>query len=407
MNRTPMNLFSGLLRAAGIRHQRVTFSELFFDLVYAFAVTQIVLTLIADLSLNGAFEAGLLLLAVWWTWIGTVWVTNWLDPDKRPVRIVLFTLMGLSLLMSAVLPKAFDAHGTVFALVYVAMAIGRFAFLAMACVEEPALRRNFQRIVVWMIGSGLFWISGGLASGTSREVLWLIAIGLDYLGPVVGFTTPRLGRSTTADWPVSGGYFAERFQLFILIVLGESIVDTGSAFSALDAGIREYLALLIAFTGSVAIWWIYFDRSADMGGHLIEESDDPGRLARSVYTYWHLPMVAGIMLSAAGDQLTIAQPRGDTSLATALVTLGGPALFLWGHFMFHRAAFGRAMPVLVGAIVFLVACLPISVVVPPLTVGLLSTLAMLGVVLITARAYPARGVDLVPDSIGSSTESIP
>ncbi|MGH2550481.1 MAG: low temperature requirement protein A, partial [Thermomicrobiales bacterium] len=242
MTRTPMNLFAGLLRAAGIRHQRVTFSELFFDLVYAFAVTQIVLTLIADLSLNGAFEAGLLLLAVWWTWIGTVWVTNWLDPDKRLVRILLFTLMGLSLVMSAVLPKAFDSHGAVFALAYVAMAIGRFAFLVMACAEEPALRRNFQRIVIWMAGSGLFWISGGLATGTAREVLWLVAIGLDYLGPVVGFTIPRMGRSTTADWPISGGYFAERCQLFVLIVLGESIVDTGSAFASIDAGLREYLA---------------------------------------------------------------------------------------------------------------------------------------------------------------------
>lgn len=402
-----MSQVAGLLRAAGIRHQRVIFSELFFDLVYAFAVTQIVLTLINDPTLRGAFESGLLLLAVWWTWIGTVWVTNWADPDKRPVRLLLFTLMGLSLAMSAVLPESFDAHGAIFAVLYVAMAIGRFAFLTIVCRDQPALRRNFQRVIFWFMGSGVFWIAGGFANGTTREALWVVAICLDYFGPVVGFVTPRLGRSTTSDWPISGGYFAERCALFIIIVLGESIVDTGSAFSSLDIGILELSAMIIAFAGSVGIWWIYFDRSAEQGGRLIEESDDPGRLARSIYTYWHLPMIAGIMLFAAGNQLTISDPRGETTLATALVTLGGPALFLWGHFMFHRVAFGYTKPILIAVIAFLAACVPISTMTSPLVVGLLSTLAVMSVVVFMSRTLPQSAVDSMPESVGSSSEDIP
>jgi low temperature requirement protein LtrA len=394
------SLFSDLFRPPGNTHQRVTSSELFFDLVYAFAITQLASFLVERLTLRGAFETGLLLLAVWWAWMYTSWATNWLDPDKRAVRIMLFTAMGLSLLMSALLPTAFGIHGLGFALAYVLLQVGRTLFVLFAAHDDAALRRNFQRILCWFICSGVLWLLGGLAHDTGRALLWPAAIAIDVAGPAAGFATPFLGRSQTTEWSISGGHLAERCQLFILIVLGESIVDTGSTFSSLDIGLWETVAMIVAFAGSAGFWWIYFDRSADLGGHLIESASDPGRIGRTVYVYWQWPMVAGILVSAVGDQLTIHQPRGNTSLATALVTLGGPALFIWGHYMFMRIAFERSMPVHLIALAFLLACLPLAVVLPPAAMGGLSTMAVLAVVaqLVIRRPAVASGAEAVGSS---------
>lgn len=387
MTRAPASLFSGLFRAPGNTHQRVTMSELFFDLVYAFAITQLASMLIDRLTLRGAFETGLLLLAVWWAWMYTSWATNWLDPDKRIVRIMLFTVMGLSLLMSALLPKAFGAHGFAFAIAYVSMQVSRTVFLILASANGSRLRRNFQRVLIWFACSGMFWLLGGLAEGTARDVLWVMAIAIDFAGPAARYAVPRLGQSKTTDWTISGGHLAERCQLFMIIVLGESIVDTGSAFASYDIGVMRIVAMIVAFIASTGFWWIYFDRSAGLGGHLIETANDPGRIARSVYVYWQLPMVAGILVSAVGDQLTIRQPRGDTSLATALVTLGGPALFIWGHYMFTRIAFARSNLMLLLALAFLLACLPLAPIVPPVMMGMLSTFAIL-VVVVSMTLHP-------------------
>jgi low temperature requirement protein LtrA len=331
----------------------------------------------------------------------TSWATNWLDPDKRLVRTMLFTVMGASLLMSAMLPEAFGRHGLLFALAYVAIQVGRTIFFILAVDGDEALRRNFLRILCWFAVSGALWLTGGLAPGAWRDVLWIGAVAIDFAGPALRFATPGLGRSETADWSISGGHLAERCQLFVLIVLGETIVDTGSAFSAGDVGLWEVAAMVIAFAGSVGFWWIYFDRSADLGGHLIETAADPGRVGRAVYVYWQLPMVAGILVSAVGDQLTIHQPRGDTSFATAAVALGGPALFLWGYYMFTRVAFERSEVILLVALAFLLACLPFAAVLPPVAIGAFSTLAVLvivGVLMrrLTISARAARGGRIVP-----------
>lgn len=405
MTRIPSSILSGLFRAPGNTHQRVTSAELFFDLVYAFAITQLASMLIGDISLRGAFETGLLLLAVWWAWMYTSWVTNWLDPDKRAVRIMLFTAMGLSMIMSAMLPKAFDVHGLAFALVYVALQVGRTIFAMLAMGEDRSLHRNFQRILCWFLFSGVFWVLGGVLDGATRDILWTMAIAIDVAGPIAGFATPGLGRSQTTDWRISGGHLAERCQLFVLIVLGESIVDTGAAFASYDIGFWQVSAMVTAFAGSAGLWWIYFDRTADLGGHLIETASDPGQIGRSAYVYWQLPMVAGILVSAVGDQLTIRDPRGDTSLSTALVTLGGPALFIAGHYMFTRVAFGRSTSMPLVVLAFLLACLPVALVLPPVVGGMLSTLAVLAIVARMVRQLPEVAQN-AGEPVGSSTEAV-
>jgi low temperature requirement protein LtrA len=331
---------AGFLRDDGVGGHRVTPMELFFDLVYVFAITQLSHLLLDHLDVRGVLQTGLLLLAVWVAWIYTTWMTNWLDPNRRPVRLMLIAVMATSLIVSAVLPEAFGDRGLIFAVAFVAMQVGRQAFVVASTRGHPELYRNFQRIIVWLMVSGLFWLAGGLAGGTTRELLWLAAIGIDLTGPIVGYNTPGLGRSTTRDWNISGEHMAERCQLFVIIALGESVLVTGATFGEMEFTTVTVAAFVIAFLGSVALWWIYFDRSAEAAAEAIARSDDPGALGRSAYTYMHIPMIAGIIVTAVGDELAIAHPLGHASPETVLTVLGGPALFLAGHALFKKAVFG-------------------------------------------------------------------
>lgn len=327
-----------LLRAG--RDHPVTPAELFFDLVYVFAITQLSHLLLGHLSIRGALQTGLLMLAVWWAWIYMTWATNWFDPDQRPVRVMLIATMATSLIMSSSLPEAFGERGLLFAAAYVVMQVGRSLFILSWTRDSLSLHRNFQRILAWQVGSGLFWIAGGLASGVIRELLWVGAVAIDYAGPAAGYFTPGIGRSSTRDWNISGAHIAERCQLFLIIALGESILVTGATFSDLEITAVTLAAFVIAFLGSVALWWIYFDRGAEASEQAIARSSDPGRTGRSAYTYLHLPMVAGIVVTAVGDELAIAHPLEPASLALLATVLGGPALFLAGHALFKRVVFG-------------------------------------------------------------------
>lgn len=319
--------------------RRVTPMELFFDLVYVFAITQLSHLLLEHLDLHGVGQTTLLLIAVWIAWIYTAWFTNWFDPDNRAVRTVLIGVMVCSLVMSATIPEAFGERGLIFAAAYAAMQVGRTVFALLGFRGRPADYRNFQRIVCWVALSGVVWIAGGLASDANREWIWVAALGIDLLGPIAGFYVPGLGRSTTHDWAISGEHMAERCQLFLIIALGESILVTGATFGELEWSGEVLVAFVVAFLGSVALWWVYFDRAAGDAEEAISRSDDPGRLGRNAYTYLHIPMVAGVIVTAVGDELAIAHPIGHASPEVLVTVLGGPALFLAGHALFKRAVF--------------------------------------------------------------------
>src|SRR5215213_45811 len=330
----------GLLRGEGERDHQVSSMELFFDLVYVFAITQLSHLLSEHLDLRGATQTALLLLALWWAWADTAWLTNWFDPDRRPVRLVLIGVMVATLIVAVALPEAFGERGLLFVGAFVAMQIGRTAFAIIGTRDEPGLHRNFQRIQAWRVASGLLWLAGGLADGSLRPIFWVTAVAMDACGPAFGFVTPGLGRSTTRDWNISGAHMAERCELFLIIALGESILVTGATFGQLDITPATLAAFVVAFFGSVALWWVYFDLSFDAAERAFESSSDPGRLGRFAYTYLHIPMVAGIIVSAVGDELVIAHPVGQISPDVVATVLGGPALFLAGHLLFKRAVFG-------------------------------------------------------------------
>jgi low temperature requirement protein LtrA len=322
------------------QHNRVTYVELFFDLVFVFAITQISHTLLAHFTPLGVLQVTMLMLAVWWVWVFTSWTTNWLDPEQAPVRIMLFGLMIAGLLLSTSIPKAFESRGLTFAAAYSAMQVGRTLFFLWS-VPKSAVgqRNNFIRILVWLGASAGFWIAGGLAEGNIRIGLWLVALAIEYAGPAMRFRTPGLGASTTRDWEVEGGHMAERCALFIIIALGESIVVTGATFAETAWTVTTVCAFVVALVGSIAMWWVYFHLGAEAGSEHISQSADSGRLARLAYTYLHLPIVAGIVVSA-GDELLLAHPDGHVGGKEILSILGGPLLYLIGTILFKHAIRG-------------------------------------------------------------------
>jgi len=317
------------------QHSRVTYAELLFDLVFVFAVTQVSHTLLGRLDLLGAAQTTLLFLAVWWVWVYTTWVTNWLNPELTPVRILLFFLMLAGLVLSTSIPHAFDERGLWFASAYAAMQVGRTVFWLLSTPpSRTAARRNVIRILVWLCASAVFWILGGFAEGERRLWLWALALAIEYVSPVARFWIPKYGASAIEDWYVEGGHMAERCAGFIIIALGEAIVVNGATFADLTWTAETVGAFASAFLSSIAMWWIYFHKGAEAGSELISKSAESGRLARSAYTYLHMPIIAGIILSAVADELVLKHPNGHTDLKTVLSAIGGPLLFLLGTILF-------------------------------------------------------------------------
>jgi low temperature requirement protein LtrA len=322
--------------------QPVTQIELFFDLVFVFAVIQLSAELRTHLSPIGLLHTLIEFAAVWWVWVYTSWITNWLDPKHQPVRIMLLGLSFLALLLACAVPNAFNGRGIAFAGAYVAMQLGRSLFMLWAVRRfDPVNYRNMARISIWLAASGLFWLAGGFSPEPARTLLWLVALALDLTSPALGFFVPGLGQSLTVDWGIDSVHLAERFASFILIALGETILVTGETFYELRWTLADGSAFLAAFAGIVALWWLYFDKAAEHTAGTFARSDDPGRIARAAYTYVHGLLVAGIITMAAGDFFLLHDPDTETSLGYGLTILGGPALFLLGNGLFRQLIYHR------------------------------------------------------------------
>jgi low temperature requirement protein LtrA len=217
---------------------------------------------------------------------------------------------------------------------YAAQQVGRTIFMVIALRGHP-LQANFERILAWCLVSSALALGGGFAHGLARELLWPGAVSVDLAGGLVGFATPWLGRSRTADWTIEGGHFAERCQGFILIALGESIVIIGTTLAGVKSVTPATVTgFVVAFATSVTLWWLYFDQSAEAAAEKIAHSDDPGRLGRSAYHLIHPVMVAGIIITAAADEKVLSDLDVAANTASAWMILGGPALFLLGHAAF-------------------------------------------------------------------------
>ena len=332
-----------MLRNHGGGYAAVSNLELFFDLIFVFAVTQLSHFLLADLSFAGAYKTALLFAAVWWAWMYTTWATNWVDPDRAPNRLMLGSVMFASLVMSSAIPQALGASGLAFAISYIAIQVGRSIYVSRIMVpENPTGSRNLLRVSIWFLATAPLWLGGAIQPDvTVRVALWTLALAIEYCGPLAQFMVPGLGRSRVEDWDISGSHMAERCGLFIIIALGEGLVIIGATYAGAKGQPGLNLALLNAFLGSFVMWWLYFDMGARRGARHIEQHAVPGLIARQAFTYWHIPIVAGIIVLAVADELLLAHPLAPVDLQFVAVLFAGTALFIAGLAAFKRISSGN------------------------------------------------------------------
>ncbi len=329
----------GLLRPDdGVAANRVTFIEMFFDVVFIFAFTQLSALFLEDSSLIGLLETLVLTAAIWWIWVDTTWVANWLNPEKWPVRALFLTLMGLGLTLSSSLPLAFAESGWVFALGVVMIELVRTVFAIIAFRHRrPDNARNFLRILVWTAASATFWLLGGFGPEESRLWFWGAALALKFTGPLLYFWVPTLGRTPARTWDVTGEHMAERVGLFFIIAIGESIIVTGTVFGSVELSPNAIGGFASAFVCSVLLWMLFFNHGERGGREKIEEAEKTGAVARTAYTFIPVLLVFGVVLTAVADELVILHPESHDSSWTVWLICVGPAVYVLGNALFKRA----------------------------------------------------------------------
>jgi len=328
-----------LFRSRAPGADRVAFIELFFDLVFVFAVTQLSHHVIEHLTPRGVLEGALMLVAVWWVWIYTTWVTNWMNPEKTPVRWMLIAMMLAGLVLSTAIPYAFVERGLQFAIAYVVMQLGRtiFVIVSYRLVGQRDNAVNLTRIAIWFVYAAPFWIAGALIGGDLQFVLWALALGIELAAPTVRYWVPGLNNSSMESWQVAGGHMAERAGLFMIVALGESIIVTGTVFSRSDFTPATISAFLAAFVSTILFWLLYFSHGAEHGHRFISASEQSGVIARLTYTYLHMLLVAGVVLVAVGDELVLAHPDDPLDQTTLAIIVAAPTLYLLGNLLFKRS----------------------------------------------------------------------
>ena len=382
-------------RQVAAEEQRATSLELFYDLVFVFAITQVSHLLLEHLTWAGAGQALLVLLVVWWSWNYTTWVTNELDPESLSVRLLMIALMLATLLMAIAIPQAFGEHALLFVGSYVAIQVGRHTFLTFAAADPGTIERERAgRILTWFVAAGVLWIAGALVDGPARVAFWLAALALDYGGPLVTYRVPGLPRVAPEAWSVGTEHFAERFGLFVILALGESIVITGATTSALDLDTARFVALGMAFLLTAALWWLYFTSVARIAQRHLELSENRTLLARDAYTYLHLIIVAGVIVSAVGDELVIAHPLEVLPGDQVAAVVAGPAIYLLAHALFRLRMAGSVSWKRLGGALVCVLVGVVGVYVPALVVAALLIAVLVAVIVseyVAAARRSARG----------------
>jgi len=311
---------------------RVTNMELFFDLVY-----QLSDFLFNHQTGHGILEALVLFVAVWWAWNYTAWATNWLDPDHLAGILLMTVLMLLSLVMAAALPEAFESRGAPFAVAYALLQVLRTGVVAWAFPAGDRMRANNLQLLGWLVIGGAIWVVGAYLHGDARLLVWAAAAVVELAAPLHGFSLPGVGSTPIEAWRLTGSHLAERYQLVLMIALGESVLRVGLTWSERHGSVAVDAAFVFGFLTSAALWASYFTGTAERGAARIAE-EGGARTGRSAYAYAHAVMVAGVIVVAVAIHLAIYRPHRDADLFSVLMLLGGPALYLAGLGMFKRAA---------------------------------------------------------------------
>jgi low temperature requirement protein LtrA len=357
--------------------QRSTLIELFFDLAFVFALTQLSITLLEDLTWRGAYKILLLTMAVWWTWSVTAWATD-LYAQRAGLRALVVALMFGVLLMASSLPDAFGKQGLSFALAYVVLQMSRTSVLLVVTWSHP-LRKRPARVLAWLVVSGVFWIAGAFPHGATRFALWTLAVVIDYGSANIGWPTPWHGRASLAEWDVVEEHLAERYRQILIIGLGDMILTMGVIYAGGPPHALRTVALAVSFLTTVLLWQIYSYRAGERITTAFAPGSARARPARRL-DWDHLVMVGGIVVAAVGSKLIITHPSGHTPWTWVVVIVGGPALFLIGRIHFGWVVFAHlSLPRVVGLGVLAV-LVPVLKLLPPLVVGAGTVLVLAGVI---------------------------
>jgi low temperature requirement protein LtrA len=357
------------------REHRVTPLELFFDLVFVFAFTQVSTLMAADPSWSGLGNGMLVLAALWWAWVGYAWLTNFVDPDEGAVRGAMLVAIVAMFIAALAVPEAFGRHGVVFGVAFLIVRVMHVALYAWAGRGDRDLVAAVLRITPsTLIGAGLI-VAAGFAGDGLKPLLWLTALAIDYLGPLVG---------GTRGWRVDPGHFAERHALILIIALGEAFIAMGVGASGMTIDAGVILTAVLGLVVATSMWLAYFDFFSIRAPQLLAGTSGPERsaLARDIFSYFHLPLVAGIVLVALAMKTTLAHFGDELDTISAFGLCGGSALFLLTFAAIRirtsrRLSRGRS----VTAVVFLL-LFPLATAVPALV-----ALALASAVWVSLHAY--------------------
>jgi low temperature requirement protein LtrA len=362
--------------AGDLAEQRVTPLELFFDLVFVFALTQVTVFLTDHPTWTGMLQGVALLAALWWGWVGYSWLTNAVPTEEAiPARLVILTAMAAMLVASLAVPDAFGEYGVIFGVAYFVVHLLQVLLYALATGREPEQRRAILRLAPGFLAAPALLIVAGFLDGPAQGWLWAVALAIDY-----GVAAVR----GVSGFRVHAGHFVERHGLIIIIALGESIVAIGVGASGLTLRAGVVVGAVLGVALAAALWWTYFDLVVLFAERRLSavKGEERARLARDSYSYLHLLMVAGIIFVALGVKKTIADIGDPLGTIPAVALCGGVALYLLGHNAFRLRDFGS---VSVPRLVVTILCC--ALVLMAVSVSSLITLAILTVLLCGLAAF--------------------
>jgi low temperature requirement protein LtrA len=308
---------------AAEEERRTSYLELFFDLVFVFAFTQVTALILEDTSPQGFARAALVLAMVWWAWSAYAWMTNAIDVENAVTRLIVFAAMVAGFFMALAVPDAFQDEAAWFAVAYFVVRILNSALYAWGVRDNPDVLRAVARLSPWFLVAAFVALVGGFVDPDYRAWVWLASLAIDIVGTL---TVARL------EWHVSPSHFAERFALIVIIALGESIVAIGIGTSELTRDATYAVSVVVAFAGVAALWWAYFDFTAIAAERSLRRASAQARgpLARDIFTYFHYPVVLGIIFYAVAAKKTLEHPLDPLSEAGRWALGLGVALFFIG-----------------------------------------------------------------------------
>jgi low temperature requirement protein LtrA len=361
------------------REHRITPLELFFDLVFVFAFTQVTIVISDNPTWAGVGHALLILAACWWTWASFAWLTNAVDADQDAVLVTILGAMAAMFVAALAVPEAFNRHGVIFGAAFLIVAVMDLALYALSARSEPELLAAILRIVPSsLLGASLILVAG-FVDDPAKSVIWIAALAVGFLVPLF----VDLG-----GWHLAPAHFIERHGLIVIIAIGESLIAIGLGARSVDLSARVIAAALLGFIVATSFWLAYFDFFPIRAQRMLAERQGADRIAfaRDIYTYFHLPMIAGIVLFAFAMKVTLAHVREELDTIPAFALCIGPAIYLLA-FVALRLRVSRSLGR--GRVIAAVACIavfPVALAVPALL-----ALTLIAIVWIALNAYELVG----------------